>query len=91
LKLRKNLKQSMKTKFMLPLLLALGIGSAAISATVVPGNAKESTVLICNSPNAYAYHSHKCSGLQRCKSNVLSIKLSEAKKAGRSACKICYK
>lgn len=81
----------MKTKFMLPLLWALGIGSAAMISIVVPGNAKESTVLICNSPNAYAYHSHKCSGLQRCKSNVLNVKLVDAKKAGRTPCKICYK
>jgi hypothetical protein len=81
----------MKTKFFLPLFLSLSIAATAFSLGSTDNQSKETTVLICNSQNAYAYHSHKCSGLQRCKSEILNIKVSEAKKRGKSACKICYK
>jgi hypothetical protein len=81
----------MKTKLFLPLFLSLGIGAAALSFSSKENHSDETTVLICNSQNSYAYHSHKCSGLQRCKSEIINIRVSEAKKQGRSACKICYK
>ena len=81
----------MKTKFFLPLFLSLGIAASAFSFGTSESSSDETTVLICNSQNAYAYHSHKCSGLQRCKSEIVNIKVSEAKKRGKSACKICYK
>jgi len=47
-------------------------------------------VLICNSSTAYAYHSHYCSGLNRCTHSVSKVKVSEAVKLGRSACEVCY-
>ena len=81
----------MKTKLFLPLFLAISLGATAFSYSSNNKDSAETTVLICNSQNAYAYHSHKCSGLQRCKSEVINIRLSDAKKQGRSACKICYK
>jgi len=81
----------MKTKFFIPLFLSLSIGATALSFGKKENRSSETTVLICNSQNAYAYHSHKCSGLQRCKSEIVSIRVADAKKQGRSACKICYK
>ena len=50
----------------------------------------ESKVLICNSKNAYAYHSHYCHGLNRCKSRVSKVTISTAVSRGYRACKICY-
>ncbi len=79
----------MKKRYFFGLFLVLGLGAAAISSNVA--NAKEQTVLICNSSGSYAYHSHKCAGLLRCKSNILTVTVADAKKGGRSACKICYK
>ncbi len=80
----------MKIKVIFPLLFAAGIAMASLSAKT-ENIADEKTVLICNSKNAYAYHSHKCNGLKRCKASVLSIRYLDAKKAGRTPCKICYK
>ncbi len=51
---------------------------------------REATVLICNSSRAYAYHAYQCHGLNRCKSGISSVSVSEAKAQGYSACKICY-
>lgn len=51
---------------------------------------KQDSVLICNSKNAYAFHSHYCSGLSRCKAGVSKVTKSEAESRGRQACKICY-
>jgi hypothetical protein len=81
----------MRTKLFLPLFLSLGIGASALSFASKENKREETTVLICKSENAYAYHSHKCSGLQRCKAEIASIRIAEAKKLGKSACKICYK
>lgn len=60
--------------------------------TVVKENKakKEQMVLICNSKSAYAYHSHYCSGLSRCKSSVSKVKKSEAEAMGYVPCKKCY-
>ncbi len=51
---------------------------------------KQATVFICNSKNAYAYHSHRCHGLNRCRSGVSSVTKSKAENSGYRACKICY-
>jgi hypothetical protein len=51
----------------------------------------ETTVLVCNSTGAYAYHKYECGGLKRCKATVSEITLSEAKAKRRKACGICYK
>jgi hypothetical protein len=53
---------------------------------------KEATVYICDSKSSYAYHSGKsCSGIKKCKHDVLSVSKSEAVNTyGRRACKICY-
>jgi hypothetical protein len=81
----------MKTKLFLPLFLALSLGAAAYSTSSNSKDSDETTVLICKSSNAYAYHNHKCSGLQRCKSEIVNMRISDAKKQGRVACKLCYK
>lgn len=52
---------------------------------------KENHVLICNSSTAYAYHSHRCSGLSNCTHSISEILKSEASSLGRSPCKTCYK
>lgn len=52
---------------------------------------KENYVLICNSNTAYAYHSHRCSGLSKCTHSISEIQKSEANSLGRSPCKICFK
>ena len=51
---------------------------------------KELAVLICNSRSAYAYHSHQCHGLKRCRSDIYEVTVSEAIQRGYSPCKICY-
>ena len=48
------------------------------------------TVLICLSSTAYAYHSHYCSGLKRCTHNVSKVEKATAISNGYKACKICY-
>lgn len=47
---------------------------------------------VCTGGSSKKYHSNKdCRGLGSCKSTPKKIKLSEAKKAGRTACKMCVK
>lgn len=49
-----------------------------------------SQVLVCTSPNAYAYHSHECRGLKRCSHNIVTMSRQAAEKKGYTPCKICY-
>ncbi len=50
-----------------------------------------STVYICNSKSAYAYHkNHNCNGLGRCKAGVSQTTSSNASSIGYQPCKICY-
>lgn len=55
-----------------------------------PQKSTETYVLICNSSKAYAYHLYECGGLNRCKSGVSKVTISEAKAKGYRPCKICY-
>ncbi len=49
------------------------------------------SVYICNSPSAYAYHYNEfCSALNRCSYSVKRITRAEAKKRGRTPCGRCY-
>lgn len=48
------------------------------------------TVLVCGSRSAYAYHSYECHGLNRCRSEVSRVSLSEARSMGYVPCKICH-
>ncbi len=59
-------------------------------ATSTAKNKNESKVLICNSQSAYAYHSHECHGLNRCKASISSVSESQARSSGYRPCKICY-
>lgn len=70
------------------------MGMAAVhAANYVQRNAEVSTskVLVCTSPNAYAFHSHYCRGLKRCTYDTVTMSRSQAVKRGYQACKICYK
>ena len=49
-----------------------------------------SVVYICNSSGAYAYHTHYCQGLNRCKSSVSQVNISTAKSKGYRECGYCY-
>lgn len=55
-----------------------------------PVQKKEAMVLICVSRSAYAYHSHRCYGLNRCTHTISKVSLTQAKNSGYRACKICY-
>lgn len=48
------------------------------------------SVLICESSTAYAYHKGYCSGLSRCKADVVKLPKKKAEEMGRRPCKICY-
>jgi endonuclease YncB( thermonuclease family) len=50
----------------------------------------EAIVLICHGKSAYAYHTHYCSGLSRCRAGVSNVTKSEAERRGYRPCKICY-
>ncbi|MCE3228501.1 MAG: hypothetical protein K0S32_3052 [Bacteroidetes bacterium] len=52
----------------------------------------ETSVYICDSESAYAYHGKStCGGLKRCKQEVLKVTKTDAvNKYGRQACKMCY-
>ncbi|MCS6905979.1 MAG: hypothetical protein RML72_07635 [Bacteroidia bacterium] len=47
-------------------------------------------VLICNSSNAYAYHSKECTGLKKCRAGIRKILLSEAQQKKLRPCRYCY-
>ncbi len=61
-----------------------------ISKTKATTKQNESTVFVCNSKSSYAYHSHQCRGLKRCKSGISKVSKSQAQNSGYRACKICY-
>lgn len=78
------------------LLLSLGLFSFKDTRHIsnfFPKNqtAAANKVYICNSGNAYVYHSIRdCGGLGHCKHEVLEVSLSEAiNKYKRRACKLC--
>ncbi|MGF7216653.1 hypothetical protein GGR92_002820 [Spirosoma lacussanchae] len=48
------------------------------------------TVLICESRSAYAYHSHECHGLARCRSTISRVSTGSARSLGYKPCRICY-
>ena len=50
----------------------------------------EDQVLICISKSAYAYHSHYCSGLNRCTHTVSKVAISDAEKMGYKPFGFCY-
>ena len=47
-------------------------------------------VLICDSPDAYAFHDHHCQGLSSCDSQIMNVSVEEAIKMKRRACGFCY-
>ncbi len=54
------------------------------------GNTKSGLVWVCTGGSSKKYHSTKeCNGMKSCKGEQKMMKETEAKKAGRSACKMC--
>lgn len=54
-------------------------------------SAGDSYVYICTGPQSKKYHkTDKCRGLNKCSGTIKKITLEEAKKIGRTPCKICY-
>ena len=51
---------------------------------------KTNTVLICDSPDAYAYHKDHCHGLSSCDSQIINVSVEEAIKMERRECGYCY-
>jgi len=51
---------------------------------------QQQQVLICDSPNAVAYHAFECRGLAKCTHGIVKVSESEAQRLGRRPCKICY-
>ena len=51
----------------------------------------DGSVYICTGPKAKVYHrTARCSGLNRCSGDIVSVSLEKAKQMGRRACKKCY-
>lgn len=48
------------------------------------------TVYVCMSTGAYAYHTHFCQGLKRCKADIAEMSVNEARSRGRKPCGYCY-
>lgn len=51
---------------------------------------QENIVIICNSENAYAYHTNVCRGLARCTHGMSKVTVSDAVKLGYVPCQNCY-
>lgn len=60
------------------------------SNTTLNSNYSDDIVIICNSPNAYAYHKYVCGGLSRCSYGTSNISRKKAESMGRTPCKTCY-
>lgn len=49
-------------------------------------------VYVCQGPQSHKYHkTKKCKGLCKCSTELKKLDRDEAKRAGYTACKICYK
>jgi len=71
---------------------SLSNDNPANSIASFPRIAKQTTyVLICDSPNAYAYHVKYCHGLNSCKREIMKVSLEKAIELGRKPCGNCYR
>jgi hypothetical protein len=52
--------------------------------------AQKTTVLICISKTAHAYHKSMCRGLDRCTHSIKELTELEAKRLGKDPCDFCY-
>ena len=75
----------MKLKYLAIFALTILLSSNAV-------NIKDGgSVYICTGPKAKVYHrTDRCSGLNRCSGDIVSVSLEKAKQMGRRACKKCY-
>ena len=96
-------QNSGKSSFRKKLALFFVIGSIASSALIFNISSGDSPqksidekvisdpiVLICISPDAYAYHNHRCYGLKQCSHEIEKVRKSEALAMGRKPCGYCY-
>lgn len=52
---------------------------------------ESTTVVVCMGGSSKRYHKTEyCRGLNNCQGGLKRVSLEEAKRAGRTACKICY-
>lgn len=59
---------------------------------IIPTHGDSERVLICKSPNSYAYHKGFCAAMNRCSYEYEWVSLSQAKSFGKwKACGYCYK
>ena len=72
------------------LALVLGISTSSFAKTFKAGEGDK--VSVCDTKTAKTYHKSKtCSGLKACKGTVTEMDKAAAEKAGKTACKMCYK
>lgn len=55
-----------------------------------PQASSNKTVLVCTSPNAYAYHTYQCRGLKRCSRSIAQMSESQARAQNYRPCQICH-
>ena len=72
------------------LAIVLLTGSTIRQTTLQSSAVENAAVLICKSSEAYAYHNYRCSGLARCKHEIVQVSIDEAQRLGYRSCKICY-
>ena len=55
-------------------------------------DAEQNTVYVCTGGSSKRYHKYRsCFGLNNCGGQIKEVSLQEAKRIGRTPCKICYK
>jgi hypothetical protein len=73
------------------LLLGVPMKTSAQNTKIKTQIKADTSVFICVSPNAYAFHSSKnCRGIQRCTHEIKSTSKIDATKLGYKPCRICY-
>lgn len=80
----------MKKAIISVLLLLLFASAWSQEAAVKPKPKQQTSVLICKSKNAYAYHKEYCAGLKKCKAAVETLTKAKAEEKGYTPCGFCY-
>jgi len=56
-----------------------------------PNKRKSENVYVCIGKSATRYHNtYYCRGLSNCRADIEEVSVAEAKRKGRTPCKICY-
>ena len=72
-------------------LISILTSATAYSLAGTKQKIEENTVWICTGKGAKKYHSYKCSGVKKCKAEIVKVSEKKAKDMGLTKCKICYK